>query len=297
MVPAEGWALCWWPLRGGSSQGVTLWHCTQPARRGCVTRGDSCQVYRVGSLLAAIPALSWEEEEAGGGGGGSRAVLSTRRVWVRSGEGGSQRAVLELLCFPQHSSLSSTTATLPGWLHTPALSHQQLQLSLMGTDFNLPLIYHPSQPVTACTPLRCSWKSWPKAVCSCPWLSNSEHPYNILLWRPAGVNSAHCKPLRKYSLLICWNFGNVSVQLPLHCFIHATNIALKSHWKHLKTKNRERRKKNLGEGWNRFAACAPHYPVTEGGFVTAFICLHFCQDTWGNTLCSIFACSLPILCL
>lgn len=138
---------------------------TEPARRGCVTRADSCEVNRVGKLLAAVPALGWE----GGVGGGCRQCrlclwaqpAVSQELWAALGCSGAAG-------LPSTQLLSSTTVTLPGSHHTPGSSHQQLQLSLMG-DFDLPLIYHRSQPVTPCTPLRRGWNP----VLGCQTLSIS----------------------------------------------------------------------------------------------------------------------------
>lgn len=133
LVTSKGWQ----QPRGDTVTGDAT-HRTQPARRGCVTRGNSCQVYRVGSLLAAIPALGWEEEEQ------EEEEEAAEQCWAHGGcESGVARAALSELCWSCCASHSTAPCLAPQPL-SPGDSTLQLSVT---SSFSCPswgqiLTYH-----------------------------------------------------------------------------------------------------------------------------------------------------------
>lgn len=109
----------------------------------------NCEVYKVESLLAPLPALGWEEEV----GGGKR--LGPAKAFLHSAVGcepeTARMALSKLFCscftFYSKAPSSSTRATFPGWYRIMAYSHQRLQLSLRGDRFLTHCCHLPSHPV------------------------------------------------------------------------------------------------------------------------------------------------------
>lgn len=124
----------------------------------------NCEVYKVESLLAPVPALGWEEEIRGG----KRLRLAKAFLCNTLGCESeiARMALSKLFCscftFCSEAPLSSTRATFPGWHHVTA--HSPPAASAVpsgGTDFwPTSVIYHLSQPVISCTLLDFSLPSF-----------------------------------------------------------------------------------------------------------------------------------------
>lgn len=112
-------------------------------------------------------------------------------------------------------------------------------------------------------------ESWPKAVCLCPWLSNSVQYPLVKTSRCELCTLQTTKKVFCPAFLICGNFGKISARVSIACFIHATHIVLKSHWKHLKSRQRKEEK----PWWRLKHICCtcPSLPCHQGVLLSAGI--------------------------